>query len=368
MNIVFRADASLDIGTGHVMRCLTIAEALRERGANCRFVCRSHPGNLLELIRLRGFKLHVLPVQSPLLLLGEEIGEREITHAVWLGTDWATDAEQTQAVLGEMQFDWLIVDHYALDARWETAVQKLFKQTMVIDDLANRKHVCDALIDEAYHKNYLSRYNQLVSNKCRKLLGARYTPISKKFIEARKINRIRDGNISHILITLGGSSVSRYASEIVAALLDLGLKNVFIDMVIRKSPDPTDKYSSIIDLMPLNVYVEPVELAPLMYIADLAVCAGGFTSYELAYMGVPSILIPATKSQSELTEGLAEMGAAINMGFFKDFDERKFLNLCAELITSRDKYLSLSRNGSMLIDGLGVQRIVAFILEGVYED
>ncbi len=95
MRIAFRTDASSQIGTGHVVRCLTLADALREHGAECQFVCREHEGNLIAHIRSRGYEVHALP--KPEISLKVRLG---LAHSLWLGADWQTDAMQTQQALG----------------------------------------------------------------------------------------------------------------------------------------------------------------------------------------------------------------------------------------------------------------------------
>ena len=143
MNILIRVDSSNAIGSGHVMRCLTLADALREKGCTCQFVCRNHPGNLSDLIREKGYTVS-------LLKLLEFQFEAYPQHAAWVGADWQTDARQTAALISTQEPlpDWLVVDHYGLDARWETSLRPAVGRIFVIDDLADRPHDCDCLLDQ----------------------------------------------------------------------------------------------------------------------------------------------------------------------------------------------------------------------------
>jgi len=136
--IAFRVDASLKIGTGHVMRCLTLAEALRDRGCESTFICREHPGNLIDLISERGFTALGLPAVDVAQDLGLELNLPP--HAAWLGADWRTDATQTRKAIGDVTADWLVIDHYAIDERWERKLRPACRRLMVIDDLADRNH------------------------------------------------------------------------------------------------------------------------------------------------------------------------------------------------------------------------------------
>ena len=130
MQIAFRTDASLQMGSGHVMRCLTLADALTTQGAQCQFISRAHTGYFLDLIRQHGYKVNNL--QAPVQQAQEAIkidktaslaSSQSPAHAAWLGCDWQTDAEQTGSILASLRPDWLVVDHYALDQRWESALQ-----------------------------------------------------------------------------------------------------------------------------------------------------------------------------------------------------------------------------------------------------
>ena len=129
MQIVFRTDASVQIGTGHVMRCLTLADALRLEGAECRFICRGHTGHLIDLINQRGHHVVMLSEHESQVVA---VTHDALAHAAWLGTDWATDAADTQLAMGLGKVDWLVVDHYALDHRWEKTMWPFCHQLMVI--------------------------------------------------------------------------------------------------------------------------------------------------------------------------------------------------------------------------------------------
>src|SRR5690242_11062278 len=122
LTIVFRTDASSRIGYGHVMRCLTLAETLRQQGATARFVCREHEGHLCDLIEARGFLVSRLPKPA---LTGNDVSGDQAGHAEWLGVTWQHDADETLASLIALQIrpDWLIVDHYALDEQWERVLR-----------------------------------------------------------------------------------------------------------------------------------------------------------------------------------------------------------------------------------------------------
>ena len=161
--IIFRADASLQIGTGHVMRCLTLADALTAQGAKCEFICREHPGNLIAYIQSKGYNVHSLSMGKT--------ADTDLSYSKWLGSTQAQDAEACAPHLNKLQLDWLVVDHYALETRWETELTPYYRKLMVIDDLADRKHVCNVLLDQNLGRT-THHYAHLVPTNCQMLLGS----------------------------------------------------------------------------------------------------------------------------------------------------------------------------------------------------
>ena len=145
LRVLFRVDASIRIGSGHIMRCLTLADELRGQGHDCRFVCREHPGHLCKLVTSRGYEVNLLSTSNENFL--PQNTDTGCRYADWLGVSWQQDARQTRKIVDLLKPDWLVVDHYALDAEWECSVSSGVGKIMVIDDLANRRHECAVLLD-----------------------------------------------------------------------------------------------------------------------------------------------------------------------------------------------------------------------------
>ena len=171
MNIVIRTDASIKMGSGHVMRCLTLAESLREQGASVMFVSRKHDGNLNQIISEKGFQVKVLNQPLP---SKKRTAEGKDIYMDWLGVSEKQDAEDTISVIGNNKPNWLIIDHYSLGEKWEKELRPIVENIFVIDDIANRQHDCDILLDQNWFENMDNRYDGLVAAKCTKLLGPKY--------------------------------------------------------------------------------------------------------------------------------------------------------------------------------------------------
>ena len=189
MKVVIRTDASIEIGTGHVMRCITLAKQLRGKGATVTFLCREFPGNSMAFIAQEGFKVVSLPFVG------------EINNIDWIRKNWQQDADDTKSVLEDLHHvvDVLIVDHYGLDARWEKKLKSYVNKMMVIDDLADRPHDCDLLLDQNYYLNIDDRYKGLVPDDCVQLLGPDYVLLRDEFLTIDTTPIKRTGEINNIL-------------------------------------------------------------------------------------------------------------------------------------------------------------------------
>lgn len=272
--LFIRADASVQIGTGHIMRCLTLADELRGRCAEAIFVCREFDGNLCGYIEEKGYIVHRLPVSN-----GQECNiEGNLKHAVWLGADWRTDARQVEEIIKDLDppLDWLVADHYALDKRWEGYLRPYCKKIMVIDDLADRAHDCDLLLDQNFSEDLESRYDGLVPTWCKELLGPKYALLRSEFREARTNLRKRDGHVKRIIIFFGGSDPTNETTKALEAIRMLNRPDIAVDVVVGAF-NPHRKVIEQIasDLPDCTCHFNVKDMAVLMAGAELAVGAGG---------------------------------------------------------------------------------------------
>lgn len=356
----FRVDASIDIGTGHVMRCLTLADALKAKGASCHFISRSHSGNLLDDIHHRGFAVSELTVCEN---IEQSLSESEAplpSHAGWLGCDWMMDAHQTGEILAELKTDWLIVDHYALDARWENAIKPYCRKIMVIDDLADRHHVCHFLLDQNLGR-IKHDYTGLVPEYCTVLVGPQYALLRPEFAGLREysLNRRENSKLKNLLVSLGGVDKHNATGTILKALkICLLPADCRIIIVLGANAPWLDEIRTIAEQMPwkTEVLVNINDMAQQMADADLAIGAAGGTSWERCCLGLPTLLVVLAENQWFVASSLHSAEAAKLIGDESTLDQ-DLVPAVAE-IRSNKLLSQMSHNASKLTDGLGVIRIV----------
>ena len=352
MRVVFRVDASLEIGTGHVMRCLTLADRLRQSGSECIFICRCHKGHLGELILERGHRLSLLPMTQKYIGISNTVANKE--HAKWLGVTWEWDAEQCAAILSEELPDWLVVDHYALDARWEKLSRKHCKKILVLDDLADRRHLCDILLDQTFGRS-IDDYRLQVPPTCDILCGSPYSLLRPEFEEWRNYSlKRREGFVLRsILVNLGGVDKDNITSDVLKSLKSCKLPEDCKLTVVMGSTAPwVEDVREAAACMPwaTEVRVDVSNMAEIMSNSDLAIGAAGSTSWERCSLGLPSIQIVIADNQRLIGQLLSEAGAS------KLLENVELLYL---LVDSAGGWMaSVSNEAQLVTDGKGVNRLI----------
>jgi UDP-2,4-diacetamido-2,4,6-trideoxy-beta-L-altropyranose hydrolase len=331
------------------MRCLTLAEALRKQGAKVLFVCREHEGHLCGLIEERRFPTFRLPK------IDTQRSDRS-SYAAWLGTSWQEDLEQTRAAIQAtgQQSDWLVVDHYGLDQRWESSLRSCVGRIMVIDDLADRTHDCDLLLDQNLVAQMEDRYAGKVPLSCALLLGPEYALLQPTYAELHDQVPAREGPIRRIFIFFGGVDSTNLTGRSLAAFLRLNRPDIDVDVVITAdSPHAENIHRQVAGHSNIHIHSNLPSLASLMARADLAVGAGGATSWERLCLGLPSLVVTLAENQRPVTQYLHEAGLVHWIGHEEQVDQQTITATLARTLTV-DSLIDWSRRCSQICNGQGV--------------
>lgn len=359
LRVAFRTDASIQIGTGHVMRCLTLADALVEQGAECVFVSREHEGNLNGLIAARGHQVLALPTAASSFSYHKEDAP---PHGHWLGTDWGRDAEQTLQALGEIEWDWLVVDHYGVDARWETALRPACRDLMIIDDLADRSHDCDLLLDQNLGRARAD-YLELISQDCVLLSGPNYALLRPEFLAFREVSLARRGvgRLDHLMITLGGvdqGNVTGKVMEALAACSDCLPSTLQVSVIMGPHAPWREQVLEQAAQMPWPtlISVGVADMARRMTDADLIIGAAGSTSWERCCLGVPTIQFVLANNQRGPALALESTKAAKLVESAEE--ARDILKLQLDSQNTSFFLREMAQAAAAVTDGRGTGRVV----------
>lgn len=349
--VVFRADASDEIGIGHIMRCLTLADELKRRGATCRFVCRAHSGHLEKTIESAGHQVAMLEVSSATDSKCTDTQRR--VYSGWVGALQEVDAQQTLTAVGNKTMDWLVVDHYGIDATWERSLSNYARRLLVIDDLADRRHDCDLLVDQNLGRNEMD-YGLLVSPRAKLMVGPKFALLREEFLDWReRLDRKSPSDSGRILVSLGGTDSHDATSQVLNTLAVQGLPNGWrVTVVLGASAPHIESVRRLTDDMPFPCEIRTgvSNMAELMAHHDLAIGAAGSTSWERCCLGLPSLIVVTADNQTSIARSLIDAGAA------KDF--RKYGGLIHECLTKNKAAIeSSSRVATTICDGKGVHRV-----------
>lgn len=338
MNIVFRVDSSAQVGSGHLMRCLTLADQLHKKykGAKIYFIARMLGGNLNQLIENNGYEWLKLPSM--------EADENLTGYEKWLTVQQDVDAQQTAEKLQMLgQVDLLVVDSYALDEKWENVVRAYAKKIMVIDDLANRRHNCDILLDQNYYADMGQRYEGLVPKICEMRIGPSYALLREEFYELKKKLIKRDGSIKNIFIFFGGSDLTNETMKALKAIEMLHWTDLEVNVVVGGS----NRHKADIEVYCRNkanihYFCQVDNIAELMNQADLAIGAGGTTTWERCFLKLPSIVVAIAENQVKIAEDCGKAGLIFYLGTSHEVETADIYNAVINL--SKDTLLAYQKN------------------------
>lgn len=341
MTVVIRVDGSSTVGWGHVRRCATLADAMRTIGAVVTFVVQELPGHPGPFLEARGFTVRLLATCD-------------------LANDWARDAAATADVIGA-HADWLIVDHYALDARWETAARGAAQRVCAIDDLANRPHAVDVLIDQNLVAGLHQRYDALLPAHAVRLLGPEWALIDPAYGEAHDRVPARDGVVRRVHVSFGGADIRNVTGRVLAALIESGRDDLMVDVVVSSAhPRLDDLRAAAAGRPDIAVLTDVPDLVALLALADVAIGATGVTTWERLALGVPALVVTLADNQRPIASELHRRGVVTWLGDDTDVADETLRGAVRDLVNTPME-CGMSAACFALVDGRGAARVSAVL-------
>ena len=354
MQIAFRVDASDSIGSGHLVRCLVLARYLRKAGCDSVFIITKCKSNLGDLIFSHGFKFYEIKNNLPPILN---------SYGIYETYNWYDDAEQCSLILKKEYYSWLVVDHYALDYRWEKFQKEFVKNILVVDDLANRRHQADILLDQNMYHNFLYRYDNKVDKDCVKLLGTDYVLMQSEYRKLKSKVTLSQNQEKRLLIYFGNSALDELNIRVLEIFLSLRKQNASADIILSGHSKEAAPIKKLIQHnRNIRLHGPQKTLAFLMSKADIAIGAGGSTTWERICMGLPSIVITISDNQKQCAEYLDQMGLIRYVGNISSIEDEDIRIALKEMFIDLNLQ-SISKKCFNLIDGKGVIRVAEALLK-----
>lgn len=341
MNLIIRADAGTKIGTGHVMRCLALAQCLQYAGGTAVFVMAMESPVLEARLKKEGMDVVLLKVRP---------GSSE-------------DATQTAELAKTRYISWVVTDGYHFGAKYQKIMKDSGLRLLCIDDNVHAGHYYgDIILNQNIHATeslYVKR-----EPSTRLLLGSRYVLLRREFLKWQGWKREIRTVASKVLVTLGGGDPDNVTLKTIRAMNRLNIEDTEIIVILGPSNPHRASLKKSIGLSHLNLkFLSSVErMSHLMAWADAAFCAGGSTCWELAYMGIPFSTVILAENQKNIAEELDKAGASVNLGWFKDLSEEELAKGLSRLIGDEKTRQSMSNIARGLVDGKGAERVIERIV------
>jgi|TARA_B110000259_G_scaffold112874_1_gene128779 UDP-2,4-diacetamido-2,4,6-trideoxy-beta-L-altropyranose hydrolase len=354
VKVAVRADASISIGSGHVHRCLTLTDQLLRSNYEVTFFTRPNNGHLVNLIKSRGCHVRLLP-----LILDESFnGDDCVT---WPESYAIEDARQTILCAGDELYDWMIVDHYGVDSPWEIFTKGIYKHLLVLDDLANRQHDCNILVDQNLGRKS-SHYQALLNEKAVRLCGSEYALLRPEFSVSRDISleRRKFHGLQSILIFMGGTDVNNITCRVLEALWDNHLKAFKKIYVVMGSNAPS--LNNVRDLLgkfncSTELLIDTDKIHEYMTLSDISVGGAGGAAWERCCLGLPSLIVTIAENQVEGSKALVRAGAAQSITQLEL--KKRMLTKTILLLENNGELSNMSANAASICDGSGASRVLA---------
>ena len=355
--LLFRVDASSLIGSGHLMRCLTLADEARSRGWRSFFVTRDLSSELIDKVKASGHKLyHLVEIDK-----NKSFKINELAHSDWLNVSQETDAIETSHLIEKINPDWVIVDHYAIDATWHTIIKKTGKKLLVIDDLADRVLNCDILINQ--NLGFLDKdYAGKVKVDTQMLFGPKYALLRPEFREWREFSLSRKTVFpkKRVLITMGGVDAENHTLKVLETLEgSLNAHKCEFLVILGPLYQFLDEFNKFTENShnDIRMLTNIDNMAEIMANSDVCIGAAGSSSWERCCLGLPTLTFTIAENQHRIAAYLHDRKVAVTTeieALRSDFD-----NIFS--LKGSDVLMRVSFNGQKICDGLGSERVVKLL-------
>jgi UDP-2,4-diacetamido-2,4,6-trideoxy-beta-L-altropyranose hydrolase len=338
LNVVFRVDASTNIGGGHVYRCINLAKELKSLGANVHFVCRDFPGHLIELLNSYEISNYLLPLHND----RSDIDD----YSTWLGVPLEEDVEQVKDYLSNKpKPDWLVIDHYGIDSTWESLMRPWVGSIMCIDDLANRHHNCDILLDQNYYKFSANRYEKLLPKNTFQFLGPKFSLLHKDFSKLRDRGRVHTGAVKKLLVFFGSSDLGNVTNKVLNALDDPLFSCLKIVVVVGNANPHSVEISNKCKKLSASLHIQSSEMPELIFSSDLALGATGISTWERSCLGLPAIVVNIADNQKDIAQEANDLGILKLLGDYRYVDTEDWKDAIIWCLNNPDQLALQSKVG-----------------------
>ena len=348
MRILVRADSDETIGSGHVIRCLAVIDRLELAGAHVELITTGLSPTLTDVVVSRGWTITTLAT----------------------GMTAQEDAECTARVaLREPRPAVLLLDHYSLDAAWERVVHSHVDRLMVIDDLADRPHSCDILMDPTLLDSHENRHQSKTRLPAEVFLGPEFAPVRPEFLAIPR--RSRDGGVNRLLVFLGGATSAADLLPLLDALTTPDLRHLQTVIVLGAAfPDPDAVKGHLTGGANIAVIHHTNDMPHLLDWADLAIGATGGAQWERCAVGLPTLTVLTADNQEHDVEAFGRSGATVHLGRLEEMTSERWHDGIARMIDDPARIAHMGQAAGAILDGAhdGWVRLRAAILDPAPSD
>lgn len=335
--LIIRADASREIGTGHVMRCLALAQAWRKLGGQTHFVCASIPEKLQERLKTESFGV-------------AHISKPANSHE---------DAEFTADLARSVNATWVVVDGYHFTDNYRDALTSYGFAVCAIDDFGDVQRAGLIVNQNLFASPRM--YNDGKDTSSVRLLGSRYTLLRQEFTNA--FPRERQYGCPNVLVTCGGTDPTNSTEKVLRGLARTNDPFLNVVAVVGAGNPNLTQLRELTAQLPISIQLEvnTPRMMQLMQQADIAIAAAGTTCWELAYMGVPVLALITAENQIQVAESIEEHGIGTNLGRVHELSES---DICTTVEHHRERPFLLnlmSQAGRNCVDGQGAERVARML-------